>query len=82
MFSGLEILAELNGKDRSKFHKDNLIIHCILQLTVDNNYNSACPSVLYEANNDDKVFPKIHIDQVDRKHIYVRFPKQVRPPPV
>lgn len=48
-----------------------------LQLAVDSNYNSPCPIVLYRANDDQKVFPRIHLDQVDQKHIYVPFQKQV-----
>ena len=44
---------------------------------MDNNYHTTCPRVLYRANDDRKVFPKIHLDKVDNKHVYVAFQNQV-----
>lgn len=44
---------------------------------MDKNYHTACPKVLYRAIDDRRVFPQIHVDQVDGKHIYVPFQKQV-----
>ncbi|XP_027140848.1 plexin-C1 [Larimichthys crocea] len=43
----------------------------LIKLVVDKNYHTVCPRVLYRANDDRQVFPKMHLDQVDRKHVYV-----------
>lgn len=40
---------------------------------MDKNYHTTCPRVLYRASDDRQVFPKILLDQVDRKHVYVPF---------
>lgn len=47
------------------------------QLAVDKHYHAACPKVLYRANDDRPVFPKIYLDQVDHKHLYMAFENQV-----
>lgn len=47
------------------------------QLAVDKNYHTACPKVLYRADQDRQVFPKMYLDQVDHKHIYLAFQTQV-----
>lgn len=47
------------------------------QLAVDKNYHTACPKVLYRADHDRQVFPKIYLDQVHHKYIYMAFQKQV-----
>lgn len=47
------------------------------QLAVDKRYHAACPKVLYRANNDRLVLPKIYLDQVDHKHLYMAFQNQV-----
>lgn len=47
------------------------------QLAVDKRYHAACPKVLYRANDDRPVFPKIYLDQVDHKHVYMAFQNQV-----
>lgn len=47
------------------------------QLAVDKNYHTNCPRVLYRASDDRQVFPKIRLDQVDLKHVYVPFQNQV-----
>lgn len=52
-----------------------LLFHC--QLAVDKNYQTVCPTVLYRANGDRRVFPNIHLDQVDGRHVYVPFQTQV-----
>ncbi|XP_030576389.1 plexin-C1 [Archocentrus centrarchus] len=54
----------------------------IIKLAVDRNYHSACPMVLYGTNNDHKVFPKLHLDPVDHKHVYVPFRNQMKRVPV
>lgn len=47
------------------------------QLAVDRHYSTACPKVLYKADYDRRVFPKISLDQVDQKHVYLAFLHQV-----
>ncbi|XP_044042985.1 plexin-C1 isoform X2 [Siniperca chuatsi] len=54
----------------------------LIKLAVDMNYRTTCPRVLYRANDDRQVFPKIHLDQVDRKHVYVPFRNQMKRVPV
>ncbi|KAK7939471.1 hypothetical protein WMY93_002797 [Mugilogobius chulae] len=54
----------------------------IIKLVVDKNYQSTCPKVLYRANDDREVFPKLHVDEVDHKHIYVAFANQIMRIPV
>ncbi|KAI3366468.1 hypothetical protein L3Q82_000601 [Scortum barcoo] len=54
----------------------------LIKLAVDKNFHTACPRVLYRANDDRKVFPKIHLDQVDHKHVYLPFRNQVERVPV
>ncbi|KAL3976750.1 hypothetical protein ACER0C_020239 [Sarotherodon galilaeus] len=63
----------------------------LIKLSVDRNYHAACPTVLYRtvtgptmmgAYDDRKVFPKLHLDPVDRKHVYVPFRNQMKRVPV
>ncbi|XP_015239410.1 PREDICTED: plexin-C1-like [Cyprinodon variegatus] len=50
----------------------------LIKLAVDRNYQPACPKILYRTNGDNRVFPKIHLDPVDQKHVYVAFKNQVK----
>ncbi|KAM3587782.1 uncharacterized protein V6R79_013766 [Siganus canaliculatus] len=54
----------------------------LIKLTVDRNYHTTCPRVLYRANDAQKVFPRIHLDPVDLKHVYVQLQSQVKRVPV
>uniref|UniRef100_A0AAX7W5B0 Sema domain-containing protein n=1 Tax=Astatotilapia calliptera TaxID=8154 RepID=A0AAX7W5B0_ASTCA len=54
----------------------------LIKLSVDKNYHAACPTVLYRTSDDRKVFPKLHLDPVGRKHLYVPFTNQVKRVPV
>ncbi|XP_067437510.1 plexin-C1-like isoform X3 [Thunnus thynnus] len=54
----------------------------LIKLAVDNNYHTTCPRVLYRSNDDRKVFPKIHLDKVDHKHVYMAFQNQMKRVPV
>ncbi|XP_028306495.1 plexin-C1-like isoform X2 [Gouania willdenowi] len=54
----------------------------LIKLVVDRNFHPACPRVLYRANDDQRVFPRIHLDQVDGKHVYLPFTEQVKRVPV
>ncbi|XP_047431419.1 plexin-C1-like [Mugil cephalus] len=50
----------------------------LIKLAVDRNYHPACPMVLYRTNDDRQVFPKIQLDPVDQKHVYVPFRNQMK----
>ncbi|XP_047430734.1 plexin-C1 isoform X1 [Mugil cephalus] len=50
----------------------------LIKLAVDRNYHPACPTVLYRASDDRQVFPKIQLDPVDQKHVYVPFRNQMK----
>ncbi|XP_051248725.1 plexin-C1 isoform X7 [Dicentrarchus labrax] len=54
----------------------------LIKLAVDKNYHTTCPRVLYRANDDRQVFPKMQLDQVDHKHVYVPFKNQMKRVPV
>ncbi|XP_038595232.1 plexin-C1-like [Micropterus salmoides] len=54
----------------------------LIKLAVDTNYHTTCPRVLYRASDDRQVFPKILLDQVDRKHVYVPFQNLIKRLPV
>ncbi|XP_023278776.1 plexin-C1-like [Seriola lalandi dorsalis] len=54
----------------------------LIKLAVDKNYHTVCPTVLYRADDDRRVFPKIQLDQVDRKHVYVPFQNKMERVPV
>ncbi|XP_029901504.1 plexin-C1 isoform X2 [Myripristis murdjan] len=54
----------------------------LIKLAVDKAFQSVCPRVLYKANDDRQVFPKMHLDQVDGKHVYVVLGNQMKHLPV
>ncbi|XP_039647716.1 plexin-C1-like [Perca fluviatilis] len=54
----------------------------LIKLAVDKNYHTTCPRVLYRATDDRRVFPKMHLDQVDLKHVYLPFRNQMKRVPV
>uniref|UniRef100_A0A3Q1ISR5 Uncharacterized protein n=1 Tax=Anabas testudineus TaxID=64144 RepID=A0A3Q1ISR5_ANATE len=54
----------------------------LIKLAVDKNYHTTCPRVLYRASDNRPVFPKIHLDQVDHKHVYVALRNQMKHVPV
>nr|XP_033470613.1 plexin-C1-like [Epinephelus lanceolatus] len=54
----------------------------LIKLAVGKNYHTTCPTVLYRANDDRKMFPKMHLDQVDLKHVYLSFQNQMKHVPV
>ncbi|XP_043965072.1 plexin-C1-like [Gambusia affinis] len=54
----------------------------IIKLPVDRNYQPSCPQILYRTSGDNKVFPKVQLDPVDQKHLYVPFKNQVKRVPV
>ncbi|XP_029969065.1 plexin-C1-like [Salarias fasciatus] len=50
----------------------------LIKLAVDRNYHTTCPRVLYRSNQDRRVFPRMHLDPVDHKHVYVPFQNEVK----
>ncbi|XP_029969919.1 uncharacterized protein LOC115404655, partial [Salarias fasciatus] len=50
----------------------------LIKLAVDRNYHTACPRVLYRSNHYRRVFPRMHLDPVDHKHVYVPFQNEVK----
>ncbi|XP_034719215.1 plexin-C1 isoform X2 [Etheostoma cragini] len=54
----------------------------LIKLAVDRNYRTTCPRVLYRATDDRQVFPKMHLDQVDLKHVYLPLQNQMMRVPV
>ncbi|XP_022077940.2 plexin-C1-like [Acanthochromis polyacanthus] len=49
----------------------------LIKLAVDRNFHPACPTLLYSGDDDRKVFPRILLDPVDQKHVYVPFRNQM-----
>ncbi|XP_034433511.1 LOW QUALITY PROTEIN: plexin-C1-like [Hippoglossus hippoglossus] len=54
----------------------------LIKLAVDKDYHTSCPMVLYRADDDRQVFPKIHLDPVDRNHVYMPVRNQLKRVPV
>ncbi|XP_029968903.1 plexin-C1-like isoform X3 [Salarias fasciatus] len=50
----------------------------LIKLAVDRDYHPTCPTVLYMSNQDRRVFPRMHLDPVDHKHVYVPFQNEVK----
>ena len=44
---------------------------CVTQLTVDSRLRAQCLSVIWKAPDDRRVFPKMHLDPVGRKHVFL-----------
>lgn len=55
----------------------NFVLYVILQFVLDTDYKSGCPKVLYRADDDRMVFPKILFDPVDHNYIYIALRNQV-----
>ena len=47
------------------------MVVCLTQLTVDAKLQAQCLSVIWKAPDDRRVFPKMHLDPVGRKHVFV-----------
>ncbi|XP_016516675.1 plexin-C1-like [Poecilia formosa] len=54
----------------------------LIKLSVDRKYQPSCPQILLRTSGDNKVFPKLQLDPVDHKHLYVPFKNQVQRVPV
>ena len=47
------------------------MVVCLTQLTLDATLQAQCLSVIWKAPDDRRVFPKMHLDPVGRKHVFV-----------
>ncbi|XP_025755490.1 plexin-C1 isoform X1 [Oreochromis niloticus] len=74
-FSAMQSPQHLTSPWRRGRHSHHL-------LSVDRKYHAACPTVLYRTSDDRKVIPNLHLDPVDRKHVYVPFRNQMKRVPV
>ncbi|KAL1275845.1 hypothetical protein QQF64_035468 [Cirrhinus molitorella] len=51
---------------------------CSFELVLDEKFTPGCPIVLYKSDDERAVFPKMHFDPVDFKHIYIALRQQLR----
>ncbi|TRY82226.1 hypothetical protein DNTS_023867, partial [Danionella cerebrum] len=54
----------------------------LIKLVLDEKFTAGCPTVLYKSDDERAVLPKILLDPVDRKHVYIVLSKQLRRVPV
>ncbi|XP_067248110.1 plexin-C1-like [Chanodichthys erythropterus] len=50
----------------------------LIKLVLDEKFTPGCPIVLYKSDDERAVFPRMHFDPVDFKHIYIALRKQIR----
>ncbi|XP_050958252.1 plexin-C1-like [Labeo rohita] len=50
----------------------------LIKLVLDEKFTPGCPTVLYKSDDEQAVFPKMHFDPVDFKHIYIALKNQLR----
>ncbi|XP_026105933.1 plexin-C1-like [Carassius auratus] len=50
----------------------------LIKLVLDEKYTPGCPTVLFKSDEERAVFPRMHFDPVDFKHIYIALKKQLR----
>ncbi|XP_026089133.1 plexin-C1-like [Carassius auratus] len=50
----------------------------LIKLVLDERYTPGCPTVLFKSDEERAVFPRMHFDPVDFKHIYIALKKQLR----
>uniref|UniRef100_A0A8C1XM51 PSI domain-containing protein n=1 Tax=Cyprinus carpio TaxID=7962 RepID=A0A8C1XM51_CYPCA len=50
----------------------------LIKLMLDDKFTPGCPIVLYKSDDERAVFPRMHFDPVDFKHIYIALKKQLR----
>ncbi|RXN21260.1 plexin-C1-like protein [Labeo rohita] len=50
---------------------------CDSELMLDEKFTPGCPTVLYKSDDERAVFPRMHFDPVDFKHIYIALRKQI-----
>uniref|UniRef100_A0A096M0Z7 Sema domain-containing protein n=1 Tax=Poecilia formosa TaxID=48698 RepID=A0A096M0Z7_POEFO len=54
----------------------------LIKLPVDKNNRPGCPKELHRASGNQKLFPKILLDPVDQKHMYLTFKNKIKRVPV
>ncbi|XP_051547304.1 plexin-C1-like isoform X2 [Myxocyprinus asiaticus] len=54
----------------------------LIKLVLDETFKAGCPTILYKSDDERAVFPKIHLDPVDSKHVYIALKNQIRKVPV
>uniref|UniRef100_A0A9J7ZDM0 IPT/TIG domain-containing protein n=1 Tax=Cyprinus carpio carpio TaxID=630221 RepID=A0A9J7ZDM0_CYPCA len=50
----------------------------LIKLVLDEKFTPGCPTVLFKSDDERAVFPRMHFDPVDFKHIYIALRKQLR----
>ncbi|XP_051974814.1 plexin-C1-like isoform X2 [Xyrauchen texanus] len=50
----------------------------LIKLVLDETFKAGCPMVLYKSDDERSVFPRMHFDPVDSKHVYIALKNQVR----
>ncbi|KAL6473651.1 hypothetical protein MHYP_G00172120 [Metynnis hypsauchen] len=50
----------------------------LMKIVLDKALNSGCVTVLYKSIDDRMVFPRMHVDPVDHKYIYIASKNQIR----
>ncbi|XP_042601958.1 plexin-C1-like [Cyprinus carpio] len=50
----------------------------LIKLMLDEKFTPGCPTVLFKSDDERAVFPRMHFDPVDFKHIYIALRKQLR----
>ncbi|XP_016139306.1 plexin-C1-like [Sinocyclocheilus grahami] len=50
----------------------------LIKLVLDEKFTPGCPTVLLKSDGERAVFPRMHFDPVDFKHIFIALRKQVR----
>ncbi|XP_051976290.1 plexin-C1-like isoform X2 [Xyrauchen texanus] len=50
----------------------------LIKLVLDETFKAGCPTVLYKSDDERAVFPRIHFDPVDVKHVYIALKNQIR----
>ncbi|KAA0721035.1 Plexin-C1 Virus-encoded semaphorin protein receptor [Triplophysa tibetana] len=54
----------------------------LIKLVLDEKFSPGCPIVLYRSDVDQEVFPKMQLDPVDSKYIYIALKNQIRRVPM
>nr|XP_055046399.1 plexin-C1-like [Misgurnus anguillicaudatus] len=54
----------------------------LIKLVLNEKFSPGCPTVLYRSDDDQEVLPRMHLDPVDNKHIYIALKNQMRRVPV
>ncbi|XP_057180417.1 plexin-C1-like [Triplophysa rosa] len=54
----------------------------LIKLVLDERFSPGCPTVLYRSDDDQEFLPRMHLDPVDSKYIYIALKNQIRRVPV